>query len=47
MNDGCTCGCGKTRSQVVREIMTTCTVNEEQADAMFDEGNLSRSGANQ
>lgn len=38
MPDICTCGCGKKRSIVIREIMDK-GMNEEQADQMFWQGN--------
>ncbi len=42
MSDGCTCGCGKARNIVIREIMGTECLNEEQADARLDAANAAR-----
>jgi hypothetical protein len=39
---GCNCGCGKSRSVVIREIMTTENLNEYQAEARLDWANQAR-----
>jgi hypothetical protein len=39
----CTCGCGKSRSVVIRELMGIQMLNEEQADWTFSEGQRLRS----
>ena len=40
--DGCTCGCGKDRATVIREIMTAGCLNEDQAECQLDLANRAR-----
>lgn len=42
MSDGCNCGCGKDRATVVREIMRTECLNEDQADDRLSMANAVR-----
>lgn len=43
--DICTCGCGKSRDEVVSEIASRHLLNWDQAEALFDEANRTRAAS--
>ncbi|KIA73458.1 hypothetical protein ANMWB30_23850 [Arthrobacter sp. MWB30] len=45
--EGCTCGCGKDRATVIREIMPTESLNEEQASDRLVQANAYRASQKQ